>query len=187
MPLYNGAVTEPDPLSKRAARWLRLAIALAVLVALSPALYYWGTAWVRGPIAIEVEEVYPIGNKGTLEARVAFPDGDVHRVLNRDQPILFWKIDSERVDNQLSTARRAGTRVEAWFSGVYLPWLGNQSLFNHLNVLAVDPLLPPGVLPAAFYALASLVLWIALRRALRRIGAGARRLLGRDAAHPVDP
>lgn len=158
---------------------VRSVIALALLVLLSPALYYYGTTWIRGPVSVEVEDVFPVGNKGTLEAKFSFPNGEVHRVLNRDQELLFWKIDSEGVDNELSTARKERRRAVVWISGLYMPLFGDSTLFNHMNVLAVDPRLPPGVVPAVSYALGvgALLLW--LRGLFRRLGAGARSLAGR--------
>jgi len=164
------------------ARWaVRGVVALALLVALSPALYHWGSTWLRGPVEVEVDAVFPIGNKGTLEAKLVLPDGTVHRVLNRDQEVLFWKIDSEGLDNKLSTARKQGRRVAAWISGVYMPLFGDKTLFNHLNVVAVDPALPPGALPAAVYGVSLVAIALWLRRALRSLIGGARRLSGRDA------
>jgi hypothetical protein len=162
----------------RARTLLGLLIAGAILAVLSPALYYYGTTWIRGPVMVEVEELFPIGNKGTLEAKLAFPDGEVHRVLNRDQTLLFWKFDSEGVDNELSTARKADRKVEAWFSGLYMPLFGNSSIFNHVNVLAVEPTLPPGAAPAALYTTLLLAFLLWLRRLFRRIGEKARNLTG---------
>jgi hypothetical protein len=159
---------------------LRGLVALVVLVALSPALYYYGTTWLRGAVEVSVEGVYPIGNKGTLEAKLSHPDGTVHRVLNRDQTILFWKIDSEGVDNELSTAFKRREPVSVWVSGAYMPFFGNKTLFNHMNVLAVDPWLPPGVLPAATYLVALLLLGLWLRRLVRGLLAGAKRLTHRE-------
>lgn len=156
----------------------RSVVALAVLVLLAPALYYYGTTWIRGPVVVEVEEVFPIGNKNTLEAKLALPDGEVHRVLNRDQGILFWKIDSEGVDNDLSTARKEGRKVEAWISGLYMPLFGDSTLFNHMNVLAVDATVPPGLLPLAVYVIAATALVLWLRGLFRRIGARAKSLTG---------
>jgi hypothetical protein len=69
---------------------------------------------------------------------------------------------------------------------VYVPLFGKKTLFNHLNVVAVDPWLPPGVAPAAFYAISALAIAIAVRRVARRIGAGARTLLDGEDAAPVD-
>ena len=159
-------------------RVFRIAIGLAVLILLAPALYYYGSTWIRGPVRVDVEHVFPIGNKGTLEAKLAYENGEVHRVLNRDQVILFWKIDSEGVDNDLSTALKEGRKVEAWISGLYMPIFGDRSLFNHMNVLAVDRTLPPGIVPLLTYAiaLAALLLW--LRRVTRWVGARARSLTG---------
>lgn len=151
-------------------------LGLALLVVAAPALYFYGTTWIRGPVEVDVVDVYPIGNKGTLEAKVAFPDGDVHRVLNRDQVLLFWKFDSEGVDNRLSTAKKDGEKITAWFSGAYIPIFGDRTLFNHLNILRTGGGLPPGVTPVIVYLAVLVALGLSIRRLIRRLGAGAREL-----------
>jgi hypothetical protein len=70
--------------------------------------------------------------------------------------------------------------VSVWVSGAYMPFFGNKTLFNHMNVLAVDPWLPPGLLPAATYLVALLLLGLWLRRLVRGLLAGAKRLTHRE-------
>ena len=168
--------------TKQITRAFKGIVVLVVLGVLAPAFYYYGTAWARGAVEVEVEDVFPVGNKGTLEAKLVFPDGEVHRVLNRDQAFLFWKIDSEAIDNALSSAKRDRRRVKVWLSGVYIPILGDGSLFNHMNVIAVNASVPPGIVTAVAYAVLLALALVYLRRGARAVGSRARSLVGRGEA-----